>query len=68
MRCEECALWLWVQKKREQWEYEEHVAEDTNSPDMWKRYGAWMAGRRAQELREMTVEEYKEKLKREQGK
>ena len=59
--CQECELWLALQKAKQQKEFER--ARDRTAPALkgnpWAGWHRYMSGRRAQEVREMSVEEYK---------
>jgi hypothetical protein len=55
--------WL-SQQAEEVDEYTLRADELKKSDDPWQRYSGWMCRRRAQEIREMSVEEYrKNKIK-----
>jgi hypothetical protein len=55
--------WITLQEEEVN-EYTLRADELKKSDDPWQRYSGWMCRRRAQEIREMSVEEYrKHKIK-----
>jgi hypothetical protein len=57
----EVEKWLALQKDEVN-EYTLRAYELKKSDDPWQRYSGWMCRRRAQEIREMSVEEYRERF------
>ena len=58
---QECELWLRLQKAQQQNRYERQSrsAPASQKDNPWAGWQRYMSGRRAQEVREMSVEEYK---------
>lgn len=53
-----------IQQEAEVLDYTTRADDLKKSDDPWQRYSGWMCRRRAQEIREMSVEEYrKHKIK-----